>query len=93
MNDILLNDDFDLRFENGDLVIGESTKQHQQLLVLTKKGDWKENPTVGVGVAAYLKDDADTDLLGAIRTEFEKDGMIVNSIEKNNEDFIIDAHY
>lgn len=93
MKDILLNEDFDLLIENGDLVIGESTNQHQQLLLLTKKGDWKENPTVGVGLAGYLKDDADSDLLGAIRTEFEKDGMTVNSIELKNEDFIIDAHY
>lgn len=81
-NDILLDENLDLKIENGDFATGESTEQHQQLLLLTKKGDWREWPVVGVGLVSWLKDDQDNgDLRGEIKREFEKDGMQVKSIK------------
>lgn len=41
--DILLGADFDLWIEAGDLKIGESTVQHQQLLLWTHYGEWRES--------------------------------------------------
>lgn len=93
MEDLLLDENFDLLFHNGDLVIGESSEQHQNLLLLTKKGDWKENPTIGVGINGMLKDDLESDITSIIRTEFEKDGMQVNGIFLTENDIKIDANY
>lgn len=93
MKDLLLDENFDLVFENGDLVIGESSEQHQNLLLLTKKGDWKENPTIGVGINGVLKDDPESDITSIIRTEFQKDGMKVNGIFLTENEIRIDANY
>lgn len=93
MKDLLLDENFDLVFENGDLVIGESSEQHQNLLLLTKKGDWKENPTIGVGINGVLKDDAESDITSIIRVEFQKDGMKVNGIFLTENEIRIDANY
>lgn len=93
MKDILLNSDFDLDIVNGDLVVGESTTQHQQLLLLTNKGDWKENPLIGVGAAGFLKDEDESGLLQEIRIQFEKDGMEVNDITIDSGEIKIDAQY
>ena len=93
MNDILLNTDLDLDFVNGDLVIGDATKQNQQLLVISSKGDWKENPTIGVGAAGYLKDEDEAGLMAEIKTQFEKDGMKVSAINVSNENIEVSASY
>ncbi len=93
MNDILLNTDLDLDFAGGDLVIGDATKQNQQLLVISSKGDWKENPTIGVGAAGYLKDEDEAGLMAEIKTQFEKDGMKVFAIKVSNENIEVSASY
>jgi hypothetical protein len=47
--DILLDDNNDLRIENGDFVVGDSTKQHQKLLLMLSKGDTRQFALDGVG--------------------------------------------
>ena len=93
MKDFLLDIDDDLQCANGDLVVGESTTQHQNLLLLSSKGAWKENPTVGVGAAGFLKDEDVNGLLAEIKEQFEKDGMKVNNIYYSNDKITTDANY
>ena len=52
--DILIDDEADLRIENGDFVLGESDQQHVVLLINTFAGHWKQFPTCGVGIIQYL---------------------------------------
>ena len=76
--DILLTSDFELATANGDLVTGESTRQHQQLLILIEKGGLREFPTRCVGAQSWLNDDVPFgDFNGAVKREFEADGMKV----------------
>jgi hypothetical protein len=74
--DILLDADFDLAIAGGDLAMGESTKQHQQLLLKTAPGEWREYPTVGIDIQKYLLSEAsEAELASAIKAGFENDGM------------------
>lgn len=93
MEDILLDQDFDLLIQNGDLVIGPSSEQHQQLLLLSNKGDWRQFPMVGVGVREYLKDENENSMVGEIKEQFEMDGMEVKDIRIANGQIGIDAYY
>lgn len=93
MTDILLDTNHDLRIENGDFVIGTSDFQHQELLLQTFKGEWKENPTIAVGAAGFLKDNDIQGLAAEIKQEFERDGMTVNGIEFTEEKIKVDAIY
>jgi hypothetical protein len=81
MTDILLNKQFDLDYTpNGEIVRGESSLQHQQLLIISNKGDFKESPTACVGAYGYLKDSNISGFLGEVKKEMERDGMQVNSL-------------
>lgn len=93
-NDILLDDNYDIRIENGDLVVGESTRQHQKLILLAEKGENREFPTHGVGLASWLNDDLQFgDLRSAVKREFERDGMRVLGIKGSGFDLNVDAAY
>lgn len=64
----------------GDFNITESTLEHQQELILACKGDFKQNPTIGVDVFNYIDSD-NNDLTNKIAREFSKDGMNVKSVK------------
>lgn len=79
--DILLDSDFDLLFVDGDMVIGESTEQHQRLLLVCEKGEIREFPACGVGINSYMLDDNPGSLNGEIKRQFERDGMKVDAVK------------
>lgn len=92
--DIILTENLDLKIVNGDFVIGESTAQHQKILILSDKGEYKEFPMRGVGARRYLEDDTPDNLAREIRTEFSADGMTVNKIKiGENSTIAVDAFY
>lgn len=53
MKDILLNDEFDLEAEAGELSQGESGEQTLALLMETVPGEWKWSAEDGVGLMRY----------------------------------------
>ena len=79
--DILLDDGFDLKIEDGDIVFGEATKQNQQLLLLIEKGENRQFPTTGVGLNSYVLDDNPGAVNGEVKRQFERDGMKVSTIK------------
>ncbi|WP_088466946.1 hypothetical protein [Flavobacterium covae] len=91
--DIMLDDDMDLLVEGNDLVLGESTHQHQKILIMVDKGEFKENITRGVGALRYAEMHNPESLMREIRQEFIADGMRVNSLSWNDGNLEIDANY
>lgn len=91
--DILLDTTYDLKFADGDLVIGESTRQHQVLLIVIEKGELREFPTRGVGVQSWLLDDFNGDFNSAVKKEYEADGMKVLSVKGNISNLQVEAVY
>ena len=81
MNDIALTSELELKVINGDLAVEENLNQAQQLLLGTNKGEWKQNPTMGVGVVNYLETASVNQLSREIREQFSRDGMRVNSVK------------
>jgi hypothetical protein len=93
--DFKLDDSFDLVFDaDGDFVETESTTQHQQLLLLTEKGEWDGAPTVGIGAINWLMDERPGDLVSEIRGQYERDGMRVGKLRfMSPQNFEIQAEY
>ncbi len=79
--DLLLDSDLDLDVQGGDFTIGESTEQHQLLLLRSEQGEWRENPAVGVGINSMILNDAPAgDIVAAIQDQMEQDGQHVTSL-------------
>jgi hypothetical protein len=93
VKDLLLGSDGDLRLEGGDFVVGESTIQHQNLLLLLDKGSLRQRPTRGVGIMSWQLSENPARLNAAIKREFEADGMIVHRVRKIGDDLQIEASY
>ncbi|GGG33438.1 oxidase [Hymenobacter glacieicola] len=79
--DVLLNADYDLEIRGGDFVIGESTEQHQALLLYTNKGEWRQAPEVGIGIVEMLLDDASgVGIASEIQQQLELDGQQIMAL-------------
>lgn len=95
--DILIDSDFDLLFENDDLVIGESTNQHTEHIVIAAKGDYKLHPLTGFNIIRFLNAPSSS------KNKFEReldlqliaDGQVVNDIDVvgSFENVAIDSEY
>ncbi len=91
--DILLDDNFDILIENGDLVLGECTRQNQVLLLYAEKGEIREFPTRGIGIRSWILDEQSGDLNSAIKREFEADGMTVLQVKTQGDTITTEAVY
>jgi hypothetical protein len=79
-SDILLDANFDLLSENGDFVVGDATRQHQELILLIEVGALREFPTTCVGLQSWLLKEDTGDLHATIKREFERDKMKVERV-------------
>lgn len=93
MKDLFLNSGHELEIVNGDFAVDVSDVQHQDMLLMTTKGEWKESPTLGVGALGFLKDEDAFGLLATVKAQFETDGMSVRNMEFLDGNLQIDAVY
>ena len=93
MKDIHLNDTFEPIVENGDFAVAPNLKQAQALLLQTNKGEWKQHPTMGVGVPNFLETFNMSELSREIREQFSQDGMKVNRVQINGTTLNVEAEW
>ena len=93
--DYISDDNLDLIIRNGDFVVSESTQKHQRDLLLANKGEYKQNPTIGVGIDTFLLSEKNRDDVEAeVTSEFENDGMRIRRLEARSvSEFEIEAPY
>ena len=93
MNDILLTATLDPMIADGDLAVGESLGQTEQLLLLTAKGEWKQTPTAGVSLVNYIESHDESGMCREIREQLERDGIRVRSLSIEDGRLNIDASW
>ncbi len=95
--DYLHDDDDDLLIVNGDFAVGESTVQHQSLLLRMQKGELRQYPKTCIGIDDFLLAEDAEDMRQEIQKQYEADGMKVRSVKftqvENGLKPIIDAFY
>lgn len=81
----------DLLIKDGDFVIGESTKQHMNDLMVSQKGNYKLDPLIGVALRDFLLEDNNysEDLKREIMEQYEADGINIQQMNLNSPDDII----
>lgn len=93
MIDIANTSEGDIDFSSGDIVYVESTGQHQQDILLSDKGHYKEVPATGVGIINFLHETDPENLLRSVHKEFSRDGMKVKKVSINGGKIIPEAGY
>lgn len=81
MRDLLVDRAGDLQLQAGDLVVGESSLQHQWQLLITQKGSYKDMPELGVGIANYVNLSNKQAALIEVKRNLEYDGLTVESLK------------
>lgn len=82
----------DGKIANG-LVVGDTLRQNQALILLLHKGELKEWPAVGCGISDMLLDNDHIYWRTIIREQLEMDGQKVNSVKITTTGINIDATY
>lgn len=80
------------RIESG-LIVGDILHQNQAIILTMRKGDLKENPSIGVGLPDMVLEHNFMAVRNAIRQQLEMDGQRVNSINVTSAAVQIDANY
>ena len=76
------------------IIIGDTMKQNQALILSAYPGDLHFSPTIGVGLADLLMDEDYLRFRHRIREHFAKDGLKTRSIDLSiNKPLNIDAVY
>lgn len=88
--DILLNDDNELIFSDGDFVVGPSDSQHIANLLEAFPGNYKQHPLIGVGIGKMLNG-SDVLIKGEVKKQLGNVGYKVKSINLINGELNIDV--
>jgi len=77
----------------GGAVIGDVTYQNQAMLLVGHKGEFKEHPTVGVGINDICNDNDLTLWRREITTQIEGDGQRISKLQLNGQGLTLEAKY
>lgn len=80
------------RIESG-LIVGDILHQNQAIILAARKGDIKENPSIGVGLSDMVLEHNLMAVRNEIRQQLEMDGQRVNSVNVTSAAVHIDANY
>ncbi|MDR3350354.1 MAG: hypothetical protein LBN98_01735 [Prevotellaceae bacterium] len=75
------------------LSIGPVTYQNQALLLLAHKGEFKEHPTVGVGIGGMVNDDDFALWKREIANQIEGDGQRITRLSLGEKGLVLEANY
>jgi len=89
--DILLDDNNELQFRNGDFLVEESDGQHIQDILIAAPGHYKQYPLLGANITNGLNGSNTIEFKRNIRLQLESDGMEVETINFNNDQININA--
>lgn len=90
---IILGADYQPIIMDGTLQLGEITPQNQALLIQCHKGEFKENPALGVGISDMTLDHDPLAWKGRIRETLELDGQTVEEVKVSRIGISIRANY
>ena len=87
MQDILLYEN-NLSFADGDFAFGNSDEQHIRHICVAQKGNYRQHPLVGVGIAEWIGSPNTTGRVAAlqqrIRAQLQYDGYNATQIDLSN---------
>jgi len=81
----------DLIIKNGDLSFWESDKSHIYDIIISNKGDWKNNINLGIGIQKYENSSGQQNIIAQeIKIQLTNDGYtvtkpVVNYINQTGE--------
>jgi len=75
------------------ITVGDTLYQNQYMILKAQKGEFKEFPTLGVGINDMANDDDLNEWKKAIREEFTKDGLKVDKISITTSGMEVKADY
>lgn len=75
------------------LTVGDILHQNQAVILTTRKGELKENPSVGAGLPDMLMEHDLTAIRNEIRQQLEMDGQKVTSVRVTSSEVFIEASY
>ena len=78
---------------SGGLVVGDILYQNQALILAFRKGDLKDDVSVGVGISRMLLDNERLTWQREIQEQLEMDGQQVSSVEITDREIKIKARY
>lgn len=91
-NDILFDENGDLKIADGDFVIGGSKNQEIENLLVSAKGAFKEFPLVGGDIGRMIKArSGQTAALKEIKYQLKNDGFDASNITIDDQDINVSA--
>lgn len=85
MQDILIDASSDIYFADGDFAFGNSDEQHINHIVIAQKGNYRQHPLVGVGIAEWISSPNSAQRIAAlqqrIRLQLDYDGYKAKRID------------
>lgn len=81
------------KYGRKTLKLGETMEQCQSLILAAHPGEFKEFPTLGVGIEDYVNDNDIAQLKHSIRENLKADGMLLHSLTITGNKMDINATY
>lgn len=83
MTDILLDNEDNVRIENGDFVIGECIDQEVSIILRLHKGELKEDPVLGCDLIRLINSNIkETELKQIIKLQLARDGKSYDELKE-----------